>query len=228
MIVGLVVARGGSKRFPDKALAKINENSLIGISILSGKKAQKISKVVVSTDSEEIYAESLKYEPDWILDRASGLSEDDSPITDVIRHAVPFIEDFFNQKLTAVVLLQATSPLRTPRLIDLCIDRFQAENVETLTTLRAIKEHPDWMWSIKDGKYAPVDSKKFFTSSKENQQELFIETGSVYVISRECALKGEIYGQSVSAIVEEPFSSVDIDFPIDLVVAKELFKGIGY
>jgi CMP-N,N'-diacetyllegionaminic acid synthase len=226
MIVGLVVARGGSKRFPNKALAKIDENSLVGLSILVGKKAQKIMKVVVSTDSDEIHKECIEYKPDWILKRSPGLSEDNSPITDVLKHAVPLIEDFFSQKLSAVVLLQATSPLRTSKLVDLCVEQFQNEGVDTLTTLRAIKEHPDWMWEVRDGTYAPLNKEKFFSSTKEDQQKLFIESGSVYVISRECAAKGEIYGRRVSVIVEEPFTSVDVDYPFDLTLARELFQGI--
>jgi CMP-N-acetylneuraminic acid synthetase len=82
------------------------------------------------------------------------------------------------------------------------------------------------MWEVRDGTYAPLNKEKFFSSTKEDQQKLFIESGSVYVISRECAAKGEIYGRRVSVIVEEPFTSVDVDYPFDLTLARELFQGI--
>ena len=54
-ILGIVVARGGSKGLPRKNLLKLGSKSLVEISIDSALKSSYLSKVVVSTDDKEIF-----------------------------------------------------------------------------------------------------------------------------------------------------------------------------
>ena len=47
-----IFARGGSKRIPKKNLKKINNKSLLEITINLAKKVNKIDKIFVSSDSK--------------------------------------------------------------------------------------------------------------------------------------------------------------------------------
>ena len=49
-----IFARGGSKRIPKKNLKKINNKSLLEITINLAKKVNKIDKIFVSSDSKKI------------------------------------------------------------------------------------------------------------------------------------------------------------------------------
>ena len=48
-----IFARGGSKRIPKKNLKKINNKSLLEITINLAKKVNKIDKIFVSSDSKK-------------------------------------------------------------------------------------------------------------------------------------------------------------------------------
>ncbi len=49
-----IFARGGSKRIPNKNLLKINNKSLLEITLNLAKKVKKIDKIFVSSDSKKI------------------------------------------------------------------------------------------------------------------------------------------------------------------------------
>ena len=60
--IAIIFARGGSKGIPGKNLLDLNGKPLVAWSIESAKKINKISRIIVSTDSEEIAEVVLKLE----------------------------------------------------------------------------------------------------------------------------------------------------------------------
>src|SRR2546428_13035474 len=53
---GVIPARGGSKGLPGKNLRKLGALSLLGQAIASARESALLTRVIVSTDSEEIAA----------------------------------------------------------------------------------------------------------------------------------------------------------------------------
>ena len=60
-VLGIIVARAGSKGIPGKNLKKINGKPLIQYSIEAAQNSKKLTKLIVSTDGEDIakFAKSL-------------------------------------------------------------------------------------------------------------------------------------------------------------------------
>lgn len=117
-VLGVIPARGGSKRVYMKNLRLFRGKSLIQRSVESGRESKYIDRLLLSTEDKEIAwrASLLKVE---VLDRPKELATDDAMNEDVLRHAMKlFPHDW-------VVLLQPTSPLRTSQDIDACIERAQ-------------------------------------------------------------------------------------------------------
>jgi CMP-N,N'-diacetyllegionaminic acid synthase len=52
--LGIIPARGGSKRLPKKNILKLNGKPLITWSIEAGLKSAYIDKLIVSSDNDEI------------------------------------------------------------------------------------------------------------------------------------------------------------------------------
>jgi len=113
-VLGVIPARGGSKRFPGKNLASFRGRPLIAWTIKAAQASAYIDTLICSTDSDDIEIAALLHGC-LTLRRPDELSTDTATSEDVLRHAlIHYPADF-------VVLLQPTSPLRTTEDIDACI-----------------------------------------------------------------------------------------------------------
>jgi CMP-N-acetylneuraminic acid synthetase len=113
-ILGIIPARGGSKRLPGKNLKQMAGKSLLQITIEQAKKALPVS--VVSTEDPEITKEALKHGIKVLL-RPKVLATDDASSAEVVKHVLWTYPDF-----EWFCLLQPTSPLRSVEDIRNCID----------------------------------------------------------------------------------------------------------
>ena len=87
-VLGLIPARGGSKRLPRKNLRQINGKPLIYWSIVEPQESEYIDSVVVSTEDIEIKQYSYNQGIDCVIDRPPSLAQDESRSIDVVLHAV--------------------------------------------------------------------------------------------------------------------------------------------
>jgi N-acylneuraminate cytidylyltransferase len=113
-ILAIIPARGGSKGLPGKNIRPFAGLPLIAHSILCAKMCPGISRVIVSTDSDEIAGKALEYGAEVPFRRPAELAEDTTPMWPVIKHALGQSELAFGERYDAVVLLDPTSPARLP------------------------------------------------------------------------------------------------------------------
>ncbi|HEG5194255.1 TPA: acylneuraminate cytidylyltransferase family protein, partial [Campylobacter jejuni] len=129
MSLAIIPARGGSKGIKNKNLVLLNNKPLIYYTIKAALNAKSISKVVVSSDSDEIlnYAKSQNVD---ILKRPISLAQDDTTSDKVLLHALKFYKDYED-----VVFLQPTSPLRTNIHIDEAFNLYKNSNANALISV---------------------------------------------------------------------------------------------
>ncbi len=120
-VLGVIPARGGSKRFPGKNVAPFRGVPLLVWSIWTAGRSEFIDILVCSTDDDEIYDLAFWY--CTAVRRPPELATDTATSEDVLRHALSFYP------ADIVVLLQPTSPLRTTEDIDTCIEMFHVKPV---------------------------------------------------------------------------------------------------
>jgi N-acylneuraminate cytidylyltransferase len=109
-VLGLVPARGGSKRAPRKNIREIAGKPLIFWTIEAALRSRYIDLLVVSSDDNEILRTVGDYRR---IRRPDHLATDSASSEAVARHALLLLPDF-----DYVVLLQPTSPLRIAGDID--------------------------------------------------------------------------------------------------------------
>ena len=114
--LAIIPARGGSKRLPRKNVLDLCGKPLIAYSIEAGLKSKYISKVIVTSDDEEILSISKKY-GSGIIVRPEELSSDAATTFDAVKHTIDNVEKF-----DYVVLVQPTSPLRSEKHLDEAIE----------------------------------------------------------------------------------------------------------
>src|SRR5258708_3421055 len=118
-VLAVIPARGGSKRAPRKNIRPFRGNRpLVVVTRDIAVFSKYIDKFIISTEDEEIktIAKTWGYQT---TNRPPELATDEASNEDVLRYALSqFPHDW-------VVLLQPTSPLRTAKDIDACIERAQ-------------------------------------------------------------------------------------------------------
>lgn len=113
----LIVARGGSKRLPEKNLREIQGISLVGYKCLAAKHSKYCTDVIISTDHPLIADEARKYGVTVPFIRPDELSTDTATTEDVVRHAIAWFEERGNI-YDAIHLLEPSSPFVRPEDYD--------------------------------------------------------------------------------------------------------------
>ena len=93
-VYALIPARAGSKGIINKNITDVGGLPLLAYSILAAKKCSSISRVVVSTDSEEYAEIALKYGAEVPFLRPKEISAGSSTDLQFFQHSI----DYFRQK----------------------------------------------------------------------------------------------------------------------------------
>ena len=117
-VLGITLARGGSKSIKNKNIAKILNKPLIYYTIKEAKKSKFISDYIVSTDSKKIAKVANFYGANTPFIRPKKLSKDSSTSVDALIHAVKFMEKKNKTKYDFIVELMCTNPLKKSSDID--------------------------------------------------------------------------------------------------------------
>ncbi len=171
-VVGLIPAREGSKGIPRKNLAPLAGEPLVVHTIRAALAARTIDRVVVSTDDPEIAAVAAAAGAETV-DPPADLAADDSPTEDALVHALDALGD---PDPEYVVTLEPTSPLRTPELIDACVERAREVGADALLT---VAETRDVIGRVADGRFIPLEPGQ--PRRRQLRAPLYRESSTVYV-----------------------------------------------
>jgi len=180
-MIALIPAKKNSKRLPNKNIKKINGKPLIWYSINAALNSKKISKVIVSTDCKKIAKMSVKFGAEVPFLRPKKLSGSKTPLIYVCKHALSFMKKKVNNNYSEIVVLQPTSPLRTSKDIDNCINIYKNKNADIVTSFYEAKPREWYKELDKDGKFDSFVSKKnyIYQTAKKN----YLLNGAIYVFS---------------------------------------------
>ncbi|MFA6275887.1 MAG: acylneuraminate cytidylyltransferase family protein, partial [Pedobacter sp.] len=112
----LIPARGGSKGIPKKNIKLLDGKPLIYYSIDIARKFAADKDICVSSDNDEIIDVVEKYGLAVPFKRPDHLSEDQSGSNEVLQHVITFFKNQ-GREYDNIMLLQPTSPFRTPKHI---------------------------------------------------------------------------------------------------------------
>ena len=221
--LGVITARGGSRRLPGKNLKPLGGRALIDYTIVAARASRHLTDVVVSTDSPRIarHAAARGVDPQGL--RPAALARDASPVVGALRDALAKYERD-HPAVDAVVLLQPTSPFRTGRHIDDAIRTFEASRADTVTAVRPAHDHPWWAWRRAGAAIRPWQTGRGMAAQRGELPTAYMENGAVYVMRRSLLARGRIYGSRVVPLVMDDIASVDIDTPLDFAWAEFLLS----
>lgn len=221
-IIVIIPARGNSKSIPKKNIRIFAGYPLIAYSISAALRSQLVTRVIVSTDDEEIASIAREYGADVPFMRPAKLAQDDTMDFPVFEHALLWLAENENFYPDVIVHLRATSPVYPKTLIDdaisVLLENPQADSVRGVVPS---SENPYKMWRIgQDGRMLPLlqveGLDEPYNSPRQALPDTFWQTGHIDAIRRETILeKRSMSGRTIFPIQIDPAFSVDIDTPLD-------------
>ncbi len=229
-VLGIIPARGGSKGIPRKNLADVAGKPLIAYSIEAGLRSKNLTRLLVSTEDEEIARVALEYGAAVPFRRPAELSTDQARSLPVVQHAVKAMETLDGCTYDAVAMLQPTTPMRTADDIDLGIQLLIDTGADSVISVVDVgANHPFRMKQIlDDGRLVNFVDQGF--EDMRPRQELppvYIRSGDLYVARRHVVMElGTLVGPHCRAIVIPSARAVNIDTGFDLERAKEMLGSL--
>lgn len=224
--LAVITARGGSKGVPGKNLAMVGGKPLIAWTIEAARAARRLTRTIVSTDTEEIAEVARQWGADVPFLRPPELARDDTPHLPVVLHALDWLRD--QEKFNADYLLglQPTSPLRTAADIDAAIALAQEKDADSVIGVTEPHGHPYWCQTLlPDGRLAPFLPPPPGSLRRQDLPVALMPNGAIFLARIEWLRRhGSFYGGKTFAYVMPPERSLDIDTPWDLDLARMVLQ----
>ena len=216
-VLGLIPARGGSKGVPRKNIRLLCGKPLLAYAVESALNARRLTRVILSTEDEEIAETGRVFGIEVPFMRPVELARDETPTLPVVQHALQALkangEDF-----DAVCLLQPTNPLRRAEDIDNCVailENTRADSVVSILPVPA-EYNPKWVfWPGDNGSIALSTGESEPISRRQDLPTAYHRDGTVYVTRTEIIAANSLYGKVIQGYEIDQRYSANIDTDAD-------------
>jgi len=140
-VLGVITARGGSKGIPGKNLKLLAGKPLLAYSIEAAQQSGAFDRLILSTDDPAIAEAARSLGCDVPFMRPADLALDVTPHLPVMIHAVAWVRDRENYECDAVMILQPTSPFRTPDDIRAAVGLLETTGADSVVGVCAVPAH---------------------------------------------------------------------------------------
>lgn len=233
----LIPARGGSRSIPRKNIVDLQGQPLLAWTSIVALKSNLSSKVILSTDSQEIagIGKSLGLTVPFL--RPSEFARDETLQIEVIKHALLEMESKFRLKFDSVMLLQPTSPFRKELTLRKAYDLFMKEKADTLITVSDVSRiHQSTVYTspkkLQSDSYLLHDFETDLSAHqgtlRQNFKEKWWRNGAIYIFNSTTLVnKNSLYGGKTIGLLTDSVESINIDTFSDLELARIVALGLN-
>ena len=231
-VLAIIPARAGSKGLPGKNVRPFHGKPLLAWSVEAGLRATSVTRVVLSTDSEEYAAVGRAAGAEVPFLRPPELAEDDVRDLPVFEHALRTLEEQDGYVPDLVVHLRPTSPIRPDGLIDEAVERLgNRPDADSLRAVSPAPHTPYKMWRIDDDTLVAVADSGVPEQHDAPRQALpptYVHTGILDVIrTRTITELGSMSGRTIVALLLPSELDVDIDDEEGFRIAVARAQAVG-
>ena len=211
-VLGLIPARGGSKGIPRKNLASVAGKPLLAWTVDAARSSRELTRVVVSTDDDEIAAAAGVD----VLRRPGELAADETPMLDVIRHAIDELAP------DVLVLLQPTSPLRRAEHVDAAVRLLLESGADSVVSVVEVphRYRPEALMDVVDARIVPRGE----TRTRQAKKLVYARNGPAVLALRASRMGDDLYAGDCRPFLMDERDSLDVDEPFDLELAELLLQ----
>ncbi len=234
----IILGRGGSKGLPRKNVLPIAGRPCAQWTIEAAKHSASVSRVVVSSDDDELLSLATRCGA-TPLPRPAHLASDTARVDDAARHAIEsLIRQGLHKADAPIVILYANVPIRPIDCIDRAVARLIETHCDSVQSYQPVgKNHPWWTARVSqaDGRVTPWEG-DVLNHNIFRRQDLppaFIPDGAAIALTT-MALMQQVpnvasgphafFGKDRRGIVNPEGSVIDIDSKIDMLVAEAMLS----
>jgi CMP-N,N'-diacetyllegionaminic acid synthase len=232
-ILAVILARAGSKALPNKCLIPVLGKPMIVYTFEHARAARTLDGIVLTTDSPQAAALARQYDID-VVDRPADLAADTARVDESVRHAVQQYEaGHAGFRADVFVILYGNVPVRAAGCVDRAAEHLVRSRGDSVRTVAPVgKMHPDWMHKL-DGdrlvQYRPNSIHR-----RQDLEPVYYHDGAVIVVTRDALFDPStagtdphaFFGKDRRAIVQGPHDAVDVDEPVDVLVAEAVLRHV--
>lgn len=212
-VTAIIPVRGGSKRIPGKNKKRLGKYSLLERAIRLALSSSRVDRTIVSTDDPEMQACAESYGVAAPNLRPGHLAEDRSTSVAVVEHVIE------ESQIEAgyLLLLQASSPLRTRHDLEALFDAFEAaSDADAIVSLcHHVEPHPEKLQKIVEGRVVSYLSTNSHRPS-QSLPEVYALNGAFYLVDRDVFLARRTFmPERTMAYVMPPERSINLDSMTD-------------
>lgn len=234
-VLAVIPARGGSKGIPRKNIRSFAGHPLIAWSIAAARQCKLVTRVIVSTDDEEIADVARRFGAETPFIRPADLAQDLTTDYPVFEHALAWLKENEGYIPDLVVQLRPTSPIRPVDMLEhsiqLMLEHPEADSVRGVIPSG---QNPYKMWRIDEhNQMKPllqvqgVDEP--FNSPRQQLPQTYWQTGHIDVIrTATITVQHSLSGKVILPYLMDPVYAVDIDGPRDWQRAEWLVWNGGF
>ena len=223
--VAFIFARFGSKGLPKKNIKLFAGKPLIAYSIEQALSINRIERVIVSTDSDEIAQIALKFGAEVPFLRPTDLAGDESPEWLSWRHGLKFLLTSTGSLPQTMISLPPTAPLRKSEDIENCLNEFEKNDSDVVITVTDAHRNPyfNMVKTNLDGSVGLVNNLDTKVFRRQDAPVLYDVTTLCYVVKPEFVMNhNSIFEGRVKSVFVPIERSVDIDSLLDFQIAEFL------
>ncbi len=226
-VLGVVPARGGSKGIPRKNIAPLLGKPLLAYTAEAALAARRLSRVILSTDDEEIAEVGRRCGLEVPFMRPPELARDDTPTIPVLQHAVRWLE-VAGEAYDAILTLQPTNPLRLSEDIDGAIDLLERTGADSVISFVEVGDnHPARMKVITtEGRVLdPPFAEESEGQPRQQLAKLYLRAGLIYLTRRSVLMEqSSLKGRDCRAWLVPQERAWGIDTSFDFFVVEQLLR----
>jgi len=220
-VLAVVPARGGSRSIPRKNIKLFAGHPLMAYSIAAGLQSDRVTRVITSTDDDEIAEVARSYGAEVPFLRPAELAQDQTTDLPVFQHALDWLSREEKYVPEIVVQLRPTSPIRPLDCVDRAVE-ILLENAEVDSVRGVVPsgQNPYKMWVIQDsGSMTPLLGDGPPEAYNKPRQELpptYWQTGHIDAIRAGTITdQGSMSGRVILPLRLDSRYAIDIDTPED-------------
>ena len=232
-VLALIPARGGSKGIPRKNIKQFCGKPLMAWTIEEAKKSRYITRIVISTDDEEIAGVAQQYGAEAPFMRPVEIAGDTTVDLPVFEHALTWFKNNEGYTPDIILHLRVNSPLRAVSDIDRGIElMMQNMHADSIRAVAKAPLHPLKTYALREGNILSpfVPEEVFGITEPFNMPwqilpKAYTTGGYLSVIKPATILeRHSMSGDLMIGFEVDPGNVIDIDTPMQFALAEILMQ----
>ena len=181
-----------------------------------------MSRIFVSTDSEEIASVAREWGAEAPYLRPADLARDHVHAVHVVLHALDWLERVEGLEPEGVMMLLPTSPLRLPYDIREVVKLFRARRAPSVVSVVDLGKYMTNLRYLEEERLERVAPEENPNPQRQDLKKLYSVNGSIF-FARPNILRraGTFHVDGALGFVMDNVNSIDINAPEDLALARK-------